>query len=476
MVGRSVIFLSISLILINASPMPKLFDAYNASFAALDGSLPQDFKTNSRDKEWLTGRVISSAVASNSESSGDEIFSIASVTKTFSAVAITKVVTSEEFAEYFDSEDPLGTKLSAFEELIEKHGSENEKYYISELKTAHQNYSDITLRHLLNHTAGIEDPSYYDDFRADQTRSFRFEDGKYFSPVVRSFGNHSYSNVGYEIAALMAKVVVSEERGTPVGFGEIIREQIIQPLQLHATFTSDEMACEENLVKVKDQNIRVAQSYDYYKGKLTTGQDFNDDVASGGVYSSAADVAKFYRAVASEEVFGENHQAAEKFFAAENFVLSGEPAGERYGLGIRKIADDKTEYLHHGGAGILFYSHAIAERKVGHPETAKSAATLLAYENLTRPIAARLLSNEKKDEKGRYFVDQELSKKMNWLAKTFSSEQLVYLRQILEFSPREFEEKYFEEFQKLPKPTASALPSHLEKMVSKTGSKFNEIY
>ncbi|MBM3579974.1 MAG: beta-lactamase family protein [Alphaproteobacteria bacterium] len=199
--------------------MTKLFDTYNASFAALDGKLPQqqDLKTTTRDREWLTGRVTASAVAmarSNGEiskrSGGEEVFCIASITKTFAAVAITKVATSPEFSSYFDNDDPLGTKISVFESLVAKHGSENERRYIEELKTIHPHYAKITLRHLLNHTSGIGHPSFFDEFRADQSKSFRFDDGKYFSPVVGNLGEHSYSDTGYEIAALMTKVVVSE--------------------------------------------------------------------------------------------------------------------------------------------------------------------------------------------------------------------------------------------------------------------------
>lgn len=169
--------------------MTKLLDAYNASFTALDGNLPQqqDLKTPSRDKEWLTGRVTDSAVArlgSDGEISerngGEEVFCIASVTKSFAAVAITKVATSAEFSEYFDRDDPLGTKISSFEELVAKHGSDNEKRYVAELKTTHPHYADITLRHLLNHTSGIGHPSFFDEFRADQSKSFRFADGNIF--------------------------------------------------------------------------------------------------------------------------------------------------------------------------------------------------------------------------------------------------------------------------------------------------------
>lgn len=289
----------------------------------------------------------------------------------------------------------------------------------------------------------------------------------------------------------MAKVVVSEQRNKPTRFEEIVRQQVIQPLGLTHTFMGDEMMTEGGQVKVKNRaDIRVAQGRDYFQGKVTTGQDFNYDVAAGGAYSSAVDVAKFYRAVANEEIFtrhperseGSDYEdetarskAASAFFDEKNFVLSGGDFAEKYGLGIRKLADDKIEYLHHGGAGLLFYAHAIAHRNIGHPETAKSGVALVSYENLTRPIAAKLLGDEKKNKKGDFEVDRELAAKMDWLDKTFSKDQLISLRQTLENTPEKFSEKFFDEFQKLPKPATSIAPSQVEKMVSKTKSGANEV-
>jgi len=259
---------------------------------------------------------------------------------------------------------------------------------------------------------------------------------------------------------------------------------VIQPLELTHSFMGDEMVTENDQVKVRNRaDIHVVQGRDYFQGKVTTGQDFNYDVAAGGAYSSAADVAKFYRAVANEEIFTRHpdeeettrSRAASAFFAEKNFILSGGDFGEKYGLGIRKLANEEIEYLHHGGAGLLFYAHAIAHRNIGYPETAKSGVALVSYENLTRPIAARLLGDEKRDKEGNYFVDSDLAKKMEWLDKTFSKDQLISLRQTLENTPDKFSEKFFDEFQKLPKPAASVAPSQGEKMASKTKSGANEI-
>lgn len=481
--------IAVTLLIIPPNFMTKdseLLDAYNAGFATLtaqnEEGLPTKFKTTSRDKEWVSGRVLDTAVARvNHDGKVDEnngtaeVFNIASITKTFSAVAVTKVATSQEFAEYFDREDPLGTNISQFEKLVEKHGSENEKRYIAELKASHPDYEKITLRNLLNHTSGIHDASFMDEFRQDQSQSFRFEDGKYFPPQLGNFAEFSYSNQGYEVAALMAKVVASEVKQKPVKFTEIVRQQVTQPLNLSHTFMPDEMVVDANDVQIANrEDIHVAQGYDYYKGKVTTGQDFNYDVAAGGIYSTAEDVAKFYQAMASEEVFKDNPAAAKKFFAEENFVESDSPNNkknpgfEKYGLGTRRIVGGSTEYLHHGGSGVLSYSHALAQRTANHPETATSGVALLSYENLTRPIATRLLGDEKKNKDGNYFIDEALAKKMDWLAEIFTTKQLINLRKELENSPEKFEEKFFEEFQRSPKPTANPVKTHTEKMVGKT--------
>ncbi len=487
-----------------------LSDAYNTAFQALSATsleaLPHQLKTNSRPKEFLTGRVLESDifvtqnVGNNKEFlqkkslENERVFQIASITKTFTAAALVRMTANEIYSHFFNLDDPIGTPISQFKGLIEKHGNKNQKKYFEELNRSHPRYSEVTLRHLLNHTSGMIE-NFWNvsdllDFRSNQSQNTHLE-SSYSSPQINpsGFGKFSYCDNSYNnvLRAVMESVAM-EAKGRPVKLSEIVKEEIITPLKLTKTFMPDEMeykksqevqfpdsplsalgrvtepsefpefaidSVEQSRVKetcVKDSSssqvtvkgrpeIEVAQGYDYFEGKVTSGQDFNYDSAAGGIYSTAEEVSKFYQAILDGRLFS---AAAEKiFFDPKNFVPSDDERNksgqmfEGYGLGVRRIENQGVEYFHHGGAGLGFYSYVIGQRKSGVTEVGDErevivSSVILAYENLTRPIAASLLGDEKKDEKGNFFVDEELTKKMDELAATYSQVDLIEMRTKLE--------------------------------------------
>lgn len=462
-------------------------DAYTGTFAALTGTSLNEIEliTNSRDQEFLTGRVLHDEIVVISENGQfvrhetnrnlseldaaeeekkeaqeqeEKIFQtpsqIASITKTFTAVALTQMAADEKYSEFFNQEDPMGTTISSFEDLINKHAHPNVQLYWRELKQNHPNYNQITLRHLLNHSSGIagDGMKIFSElgFRDNQNQDLHIE-SHYDQPEIaaENFGKMSYCNFSYDIVLRpLMESVASEVANQPVQFSEIIKAQIIYPLGLMQTFMPDEMGydAKENRVIVKERpDIAVAQGYDYHNGKVQPGQDFNYDKAAGGIYSTAQDISKFYQALAGNNPQLLNERGIQLFFDKRNFISSDEPTNPNventYGLGVRRSQGlgqhQGTEFFHHGGAGLGFYSHVIAQRQIGEngevvPGSVKTATTLLAYENLTLPIAAALLGNEKKDKKGRFFVDEELAKKMNELAQNHSLDQLIVLRNQLE--------------------------------------------
>jgi CubicO group peptidase (beta-lactamase class C family) len=465
-------------------------DAYNGTFGALIGTDPKDiqFKTNSRDKEFLTGRVLESEVdvidengekkhfaAHNSLSeknqeeqkeSSEKTSQIASITKTFTAAALVKMAADKKYSEFFNQDDPMATPISAFENLINKHSHENVRQYWAELKKA-PHYEKVTLRHLLNHSSGLGSEStmlLFSElgFRENQNQQLHIE-SYYHQPETsaENFDKMNYANFTYDVILRpIMESLVGEVANRKVEFSEIIKEQIITPLNLTKTFMSDEMGYDENSnrVIVKERpEIAVAQGYDYFNGKVTSGQDFNYDKAAGGIYSTAEEVAKFYQALLSKDSPLFDERAKQIFFDEKNFIESDEPSNQNvknsYGLGIRKAEGfgklKGTEFFHHGGAGLGFYSHVIGQRNINENGevilgSVKVASTMLSYENLTRPIAAALLGDEKKDEKGNFFterewkengekkIDRQLIDKMDELARSHSQEELITMRNELE--------------------------------------------
>lgn len=393
--------------------MSRSQDAYNASFLALSATSSDDFpnlKTNSRDSEFLTGMVTDSDIfVAGSEpdlqkksTAEEQVFQIASITKTFSAAAFVKMAVDPRYAAFFDAKDPLGIPIFIFEGLIQQHGSENQKRYLFELKNKHPHYDQITLRHLLNHSSGIAETPFFDEFRKDQTLPHHLSD-QYSEPLIVAdgFKKFHYSDANYNnLLVVIMEAVASEAQSKPIKFSEIVKDLVVAPLDLKKTFMCDEMEYDAvvNKVSVKGApEIKVAQGYDYFNGKVTTGQDFNYDEAAGGIYSTAQEVSKFYQAMLSGKLFDE--VAQQRFFDPKNFIPSDLHS---YGLGIRRAEHGGVEYFHHGGAGLGFYSHVIGQRNIGGGGDVKVATTLLSYENLTRPIATALLRDEKKDAKGNF--------------------------------------------------------------------------
>ncbi len=235
--------------------------------------------------------------------------------------------------------------------------------------------------------------------------------------------------------------IASAANGRPTKFSEIVKEQIIEaePLKLCQTFLFDEMEYDPstNLVGAKGRpEIKVAQGFDYFEGKLISSQDFNYDSAAGGIYSSAAEVAEFYRSLLDVSLLGA--RGCEIFFDPKNFTPT---STDLYGLGIRKTEHAGKEYFHHGGAGIGFYSYAVGQRDSSGVEV---AATLSSYENLTRPLAAALLGDKKsRKENGEeiFFTDEIITAKMNELSRQHNPSQLIAMRQDLEKLQGTFEEK-----------------------------------
>jgi CubicO group peptidase (beta-lactamase class C family) len=377
----------------------------------------------------------------------EKVFQIASVTKTFAATALVKMTNDPRYHAFFNPEDPLATPLSDFEDSVDKNGSDNQKRYFAELKSSHPRYSELTLRHLLNHSSGISQADFLDEFRQDQTKLYHLSD-RYSSPVITSedFGKFQYSDANYNnLLAPVMEAVASEVVDKKVAFSEIVKELVLVPLGLSKTFMADEMTydVESSEVRVRGRpEVKVAPGSDYFAEtkKLTPAQDFNYDSAAGGMYSTAHEVAMFYRAILREEGLF-NKRESEIFFDPKNFIESDLHS---YGAGIRKVEAEENQWFHHGGAGIGSYAHVIAQKNKSGEVKASCAA--ISYENLTRPIAAALLGDEKK--KGDSFiVDEVLLAKMNELA-AHSNKDLIAMRQELDLLEMSFAEKSAQ-FQKI---------------------------
>jgi CubicO group peptidase (beta-lactamase class C family) len=246
----------------------------------------------------------------------DDIFSIASFTKTFTAATVLKTVESGKLS----LDDTLGQWLPEVAERI-------------------PDGENITIRQLLNGTSGIYDfievPQYLEDFISDfqagSTKDWQPEDiVAYIYDQPRFEGSRStdqwnYPNTGNVLAGMIV------EKATGKDFSDVLQEEVLDPLGLKDTFYG-----KEGLESI--DRDRLASGYqDLFTADGQVGQDgiredltnYNVDAfqAAGAMYSNTQDIVSFFQALSNGELLKpESLQEMLNFVEVE--------AGFGYGLGV----------------------------------------------------------------------------------------------------------------------------------------------
>ena len=181
------------------------------------------------------------------------------------------------------------------------------KYLSQEVTRRVENSGTATIRQFLTHTSGVRDYinplmelsdfSIYFDIHErlsfsigtlDEALSYVYDKPALFAPGAR----YSYSNTGYVLAG---KTVESVE-GRPVW--ESMKEKVFSPLGLEATVYDPALAPPQGLVR----------GYEYYGGTDTLVDSTETEVhiatPDGSICSNVYEVARFYRALFTEKVFG----------------------------------------------------------------------------------------------------------------------------------------------------------------------------
>lgn len=255
---------------------------------------------------------------------GSECFRVASITKTFVAVAVLRLVDS-------------GT--IALEEPALPHVPEPAA---SMFRRAVPDSTAITVRQLLQHTSGVYDFGNDEHYRraigADPTREWSatdligvaFEHGSPYGPPGAAF---HYSDTGYVLLALLL------EQHTGLQLAEALRTTAgIAQLGLAHTWLEGKEPAPDTVP------LRVHQ----YLGNADT-FGFNpsfDGYGGGGLVSTAHDLATYVRAVARGELLSPESAAAMLDFTA---VTDLGDIGQRCGLGIFHSTIDGVERIGHEG-------------------------------------------------------------------------------------------------------------------------------
>ncbi|MFN8415866.1 MAG: serine hydrolase domain-containing protein [Cytophagaceae bacterium] len=237
------------------------------------------------------------------------IFQLASLSKTFTAVAILQLAEQ---------------KYISLEDTLQKHFPEFP-------------YPSIRIMDLLSHRSGI--PNYIYAFEDSIRKAsppnnqtliewfIKAKPTRYAMPN-RTF---SYNNSNYAILAAIIEKVSGKS------YAEYIRNHIALPIGMSNTYAGD--------LWKEDSTLHYT---DGHEGKTKMKKDFWDDILGDkGVYSSVNDLYLWYKALNSECLL--KKESIQLAFAPQSFEKKG---FRNYGLGFRMwLKDDQLtpKYIYHNG-------------------------------------------------------------------------------------------------------------------------------
>lgn len=228
-------------------------------------------------------------------------FHIGSVTKSFIAVAVLRLV--EEGLMSLD--DPVSNWLP---ELVD-------------------NGEAITIRQLLNHTSGLcnytDHPRFYADLAAAPRKQWKPDDlisyARDMGPCYKTGESWLYSNTNY----ILLGMVIEKATGRPCR--EVLKEEVLEPLGLENTYLPE-----------AGSDPRLCRGYRYsfdVRGKWEDYTNFADPSwiwTAGAMVSNAEDLLVWLRELNKGNLISPNLKKE-----MQSFVQTG-VKGEQYGLGLLK--------------------------------------------------------------------------------------------------------------------------------------------
>ncbi len=247
-------------------------------------------------------------------------FRIGSITKTFVATVVLQL----EAEGRLDLDDPVARHLPG---VLRGHGHDGRR---------------TTVRQLLNHTSGVydftADPRFRHRYVGPGFLSHRF-DSHTARELVRTAMRHppsfapgtgwAYSNTNYVLAGMVVEAVTGH------GYAREIEERLLRPLGLRRTSlpgTSAEIPGRHG--RAYSTLYRGIPDPGGHRPKVhdVTALDPSLAGASGEMVSTAGDLIAFYRALLGGRLLPER-----QFAEMTTTVPTGEPSGDRYGLGLRAL-------------------------------------------------------------------------------------------------------------------------------------------
>ncbi len=241
----------------------------------------------------------------------DTKFQLASLSKTFTSVAIMKMV-----------EDGLIGLDNTVKDYFPKFP-----------------YDGVTIRSLLSHRSGL--PYYQYEFdkkvRAEKIYPTNQQIVEWFStaiptPKILNLPDHffSYNNTNYAILAALVEKVSNKS------FDSYLKDKILIPAGMNDTFTANS----------KDPKLNINKTHGYQNGRKLEKDYYDDIVGDKGIYSTAPDLFKWYDVLKSESILSK--ETLREMYTPRSFE---HPGLRNYGFGFRLWVNElqQTDYIYHTG-------------------------------------------------------------------------------------------------------------------------------
>lgn len=246
----------------------------------------------------------------------DYKFQLASLSKTFTAVATLKLIEAG--------------KLS-LEDTIQK--------FYPDFP-----YHGISIRELLSHRSGL--PNYAYAFDDSMKVNFYKKEKPYptnavimhwfatVKPTPQKYNvpgrGFSYSNTNYMV---LASII---EKATGQNFEAFIKKNIFEPLGMHQTFVAT----------TKNDSLNYHRTAGYQWNRRIPKDYYDDVVGDKGIYSTIGDLFRWYRALNGDCLLQKKTLA--EAFIPRSFERKG---AKNYGYGFRMMLNgtNQPEYIYHSG-------------------------------------------------------------------------------------------------------------------------------
>jgi CubicO group peptidase (beta-lactamase class C family) len=249
-------------------------------------------------------------------------FPIASLSKSFTAIAVLQLVEAGKI----DLDVPVKRYLPEFT--------------LADAEIATQ----ITIRHLLNHTSGLSDLGFPESLLSQPiTNAERVNSLHQAHPVAASGTQFHYFNPNYDVLARVVEVV----SGQP--FDEYLRSHIFIPLQMSQTFYATTMA------EVQQQANRMATGHLMAFAIPFAAQELSGYLGgNAGVISTAEDMAKYLISHSNGGQFEDR-----QLLTPDSMALMHKPPSQvnsSYAMGWFVTTEKDRQILQHNGILSTFYT------------------------------------------------------------------------------------------------------------------------